>query len=462
MVITDFCVKRINLENIVDNNSDSEARVIYTLLMALPDNFDKIKIFTIILNGIFSTFHYDYTKSSIKFNQRPYFKLLYTFIYLFHEFPNNAIVLGGDNTKIKYICLIAQFLKFLSPQYYPGFALAWLELISSENFMSCFLGDVNPQIIYEEEKTDIIPDYLSLISELFIFLKKCSNNEANKIFMDYVHKYIYLLCETYPEFIIENYYILITELSYENICIQLKNLLLSTIPKKFGHFENINFEDKDLESELNKNTLGDYDMEISSNIINCLRRCNILTYIDKYIENPNFNFVKNLCENFNRKKENINFNFFIMQCLVIYYGFNSLKKNKKISESYNFFLNMMKLLDMETRIILMISLLNQLRFPSNQTLYFLLIMLNILTNINNEEIEEIFISLLLERLFVKPIPWGIILLFKKVLKGNIYDLMNTNYFKNLKGGKGFINKLKEFLENKNLVKFINIGDDEIN
>ena len=36
-----------------------------------------------------------------------------------------------------------------------------------------------------------------------------------------------------------------------------------------------------------------------------------------------------------------------------------------------------------------------------------------------KEIEEIFISLLLERLFVKPIPWGIILLFKKVLKGNI-------------------------------------------
>ena len=94
----------------------------------------------------------------------------------------------GNNSFLYGICLIAQFLKFLSPQYYPDFALAWLELISSETFMSCFLGDVNPQIIYEEQKTDIIPDYLSLISELFIFLKKCSDNEANKIFMDYCYE----------------------------------------------------------------------------------------------------------------------------------------------------------------------------------------------------------------------------------------------------------------------------------
>lgn len=459
MIITELCIKRINSGNDLDNYPDSEARMIYTLMMALNESFNKIKMFTIILNGIFKTFHYDYMKTTFKFNQRPYFKLLYTFIYIFHTMPNNTKVFG-ENTKIQYMSLIAQFLKFLSPQYYPGFALAWLELVSSETFMSCFLGDNNTQITQGKEKNDKITDYIGLISDVFVFLKNCSHKQVNKTFMDYLYKFIYLLCKTYPEFITEYYYIILISLPYENIYMQLKNLLLSTIPKEFEQYKNINFEDKDLETEINNNTIGDYNMKTLADITNILRKCNILTYIDKYIENPNFEIVKNICNNLNQNN-NKTFNFYVIQNLVIYYGLKGLQKIKNISEAYNFFLDMMKVMDMENRIMLMNSLLNQLRFPSKQTLYFVLIILNILTNINNEEIEEILISLLLERLFVKPIPWGIDLLFKKVLKGDKYDLTKTLYFKNLNGGEWFIDRLKEFLENKKFVKFINFKDNKI-
>ena len=343
--------------------------------------------------------------------------------------PNNTKVFG-ENTKIQYMSLIAQFLKFLSPQYYPGFALAWLELVSSETFMSCFLGDNNTQITQGKEKNDKITDYIGLISDVFVFLKNCSHKQVNKTFMDYLYKFIYLLCKTYPEFITEYYYIILISLPYENIYMQLKNLLLSTIPKEFEQYKNINFEDKDLETEINNNTIGDYNMKTLADITNILRKCNILTYIDKYIENPNFEIVKNICNNLNQNN-NKTFNFYVIQNLVIYYGLKGLQKIKNISEAYNFFLDMMKVMDMENRIMLMNSLLNQLRFPSKQTLYFVLIILNILTNINNEEIEEILISLLLERLFVKPIPWGIDLLFKKVLKGFIIILFffgNNKFF----------------------------------
>ena len=460
MIITELCIKRINTGNDLDNYPDSEARMIYTLIMALPESFNKIKMFTTMLNGIFKTFHYDYMKNTFKFNQRPYFKLLYTFIYIFHTMPNNTKVFRTDNTKIQYMSLIAQFLRFLSPKYYPGFALAWLELISSEAFMSCFLGDINTQTTQAKEKNDKITDYLSLVSEIFVFLKNCSNKPFNKIFMDYVYKYIYLLCNTYPEFITEYYYIILISLPHENIYMQLKNLLLSTIPKRLEQYKNINFEDKDLETEINNNTLGDYNMKTLLDIIGILKQYNILSFIQKYIDEPNFEIVKNICNNLNQNT-NKTFNFYVIQSLVIYFELNGLPKIKDITEAYNFFFDMMKVMDMENRIMLMNSLLNQLRFPSKQTLYFVLIILNILMNIKNEEIEEVLISLLLERLFVKPIPWGIDLLFKKVLKGDKYNMMKTNYFKTFNGGEWFINRLKEFLENKKFVKFVDFKDNKI-
>ena len=460
MIITEICVKRLSFGNDMDNYPDSEARSIYTLLMALPENINKMKMLTNILNGIFKTFHYDYMKSTFKFNQRPYFKLIYYFLYLFNTIPTYDKVFNSEKTKIQYMILMAQFLKFLSPQYYPGFSLAWLEIISSETFMTSFLGDINTQVIQAKEKNEKITEYLTLVSEIFIFLKNCHNKTVNKTFMEYVYKFIYLLCNTYPEFITEYYYIILISLPHDNNYMQLKNIILSTIPKKMEQYKYLNLEDKDLEKEIYSNTLDDYNVKTLLDIISILKRYNVLTYIEKYIENPNYEIVKNICNSLNQNN-NITFNFYVIQSLVIYYGQNGLPKIKSINEAYNFFFDMMKLMELDNRVILINSLLNELRFPSKQTLYFVLIITNILTNIKDEEIEEIIISLLLQRLLVKPIPWGIDLLFKKIIKGEKYDLFRTNYFKNLNGGEWFINSLKEFLENKKFVKYITFKNNKI-
>ena len=69
-------------------------------------------------------------------------------------------------------------------------------------------------------------------------------------------------------------------------------------------------------------------------------------------------------------------------------------------------------MEIDNRDHLINSLLNELRYPSNQTLYFLLMINYILVNIHNEQIEEHIIMLLFERLLIKPIPWGIELLFQ--------------------------------------------------
>ena len=457
MIITELCVKRIFNSNTTDNYPDSEARCIYTLLMAIPEKLNKLKMFTIILHGIYKTFHYDYMKTGLKFNQRPYFKLFYTFISLFSTMPNNAKVFNSENTKIQYMQLIAQYLKNLSPLNYPGFALAYLELISSENFISCFLDDFDSESVQTKEKAELINDYLTLVSQIFVFLKNCYNKPVNTIFMTYVYKFIYLLCNTYPEFVNEYYYIIIVSLPHQNIFMQLKNLLLSATPKKLEKYKNLNLEDKDLENEIKENNIEDYELK---KLLDILEKNNYLTYIDKYIENTNYEIIKNICENLN-KNNNITFNFYMIQALVIYYSIKALPLVKNISEVYNFFFDMIKLMDMDNRTILINSILNQLRFPCKQTVYFVLIIIHILSNINNEETEEVIISLLFERLLVKPIPWGIELLFKKILNGDNYNLMKTNYFKKINGGDWFINSLTQFLEDKKFVKFTHFKDNKI-
>jgi hypothetical protein len=110
-------------------------------------------------------------------------------------------------------------------------------------------------------------------------------------------------------------------------------------------------------------------------------------------------------------------------------------------------------MEIDNRDHLINSLLNELRYPSNQTLYFLLMITHILVKIHNEQIEEHIIMLLFERLLIKPIPWGIELLFQKLLKGEKYNLFNTNYIKNLNGGINFIKSLKDFVENKQFYKY---------
>ena len=138
-----------------------------------------------------------------------------------------------------------------------------------------------------------------------------------------------------------------------------------------------------------------------------------------------------------------------------------LTKAENLSKAYNFFFDMIKFMETDNLINIINSLLNELRFPSKQTLYFILIINYILVNIKNVETEEVIISLLLERLLIKPIPWGIELLFKKLLKGDKYDLLNAPYIKNLNGGQWFLHRLKEFLDDKIYVKYATFQNNKI-
>ena len=454
MLITELCVKHTPSAGDTDNYPDNEARCIYTLLMAVPNTLNKLKMFGNILNGIFKTFHHDYAKTTFSFNQRPYYKLFYTFISLLDGIPNEEKVFNSENTKIQYMNLIAEFLKIPSPSNYPGFALAWLDLISCKPFISCFLDDIDSPT--KEKNTKILENYLYLIMDLFGFLKHCANYTYNKyttkIFLDNLYKFMYLLCNSYPEFISGYYYICIISLPSENVYMQLKNLILSATPRYFEGYKNLNFIDKDLEKEFNNNIFGNNNVENLFDIISILRQYQFLSTLNDYIKNQDIKLIKNICDKLNRNPNPI-FNLYVIFAIVIYWAEKVLKNLNDIKDPYIFFFQMIQFMEIENREHLINSLLNELRYPSNQTLYFLLMINYILVNIHNEQIEEHIIMLLFERLLIKPIPWGIELLFQKLIKGENYNLLNANFIKNLNGGLSFIKSIKDFIEDKTSNKY---------
>ena len=455
MLITELCVKHINFNKVTENYPDNQARCIYTLLMAVPNTINKLKMFGNILNGIFKTFHHDYVKTNLNFNQRPYYKLFYTFIVLLDKFNNNDKVFNSENTKIQYMNLLAEFFRILAPSNYPAFAFAWLDLISSKPFINSFLCDIDSPD--KEKNTHVLESYLYLIIDLISFLKNCGNNNINentsKIFMDYVYKYIFLLSSSFPEFVSGYYYICLISLPHEDTYMQFKNLILSTTPKNIPeNIKNLNFVDKDIAQEIANNTLGNIKIENLFDISSILKQYQFMSTIDEYKEKKNIETVKSMCEKLNQNK-NKGFNFYVINAILIYWADKALKNNKNIKDSFVFFFQMMQFLEIDNRDHLINSLLNELRFPSNKTLSFLLIITYILCEIHNEQIEEHIIMSLFERLFIKPIPWGIELMFKKLLKGENYNLFGKGFIRNFNGGIAFINTIKDFIEDKNAQKY---------
>ena len=86
-------------------------------------------------------------------------------------------------------------------------------------------------------------------------------------------------------------------------------------------------------------------------------------------------------------------NLIVINAIVIYWSqsiIKSINEKRKMNnqEVLEFFTKMMKSLEVENRDHLINSILNELRYPSNQTYYFSCLLLCIFSEIKNEQIEE--------------------------------------------------------------------------
>ena len=149
---------------------DNLAIRIYIIVLIQEKN--KLKLFVKIMNYIISFFQKDYKKPepSNFINQRGYFRFLYNLIYLLNKNQSEELFFDSEHKRINYLNVIVDFLKNNSPMEYPGFAMAWLELISCNIFISNYLEPpYNPPHQKKKdkgEKYEKYEKYLILLIEI--------------------------------------------------------------------------------------------------------------------------------------------------------------------------------------------------------------------------------------------------------------------------------------------------------
>ena len=433
------------------------------------DNKNKIILFKNILNKIINCFHKDYLLSVVNFNQKKYYKLFMNLIYLIsnnlkNEDNNKKSSLNYNyDKKTEYILLICDILKILSPMNYPGFILAWIDLISYNTLINNFL-DTN----LVKENSNKYEKYVSLLTELLSFLNISKNKKINfyhqKVILDKIYKFFFILSNSYPSFISSYSYILLSYLPFSsfsededsNDYLQLKNIILSAKPLNFIDFEkniretNKNFYEDDFFSlkvfkeDLISNKISNNFFSNDKDKNNDVLELNKL--LDKYINESsvknNLELILNYFDNIKNERELYN----IFHGIILYWCHK--KQNLQINENniknknlfFNFYFFLLTNLKEIYKKYLIDTIINALRFPSSQTINYSILFQEIFINIDNEDLKMLLIVKLFERMLYNPIPWGI--------KYTLNCLFINEKFKQWK--KQYI------LENEELDDFINI------
>ena len=386
-------------------------------------NISLLRILDIIIN----CFHRDYVSNKQNFNQKKYYRFFINLINLIAK--KNISETNNDN--INNLILICDTLRILSPKNYPGFSLAWLDLISYHNFINNFLDkNLIEENSYKYEK------YLSLLIEILTYMNKIKDqiikNFYYKYILDMIYKFFYLLVNTYPSFISSYHYLLISCLSLSsnlkdediNLFIQLKNIILSPIIIE-QNTPNHNFLTKRL---LKDNYIPNKIVYLINNSIDDEENINkedlqLKILIDKYFkEKKDENILEEILDILDNIKDEKDLNYvynglsvYILQYKIIN-GNNGKIDDKNII--YDFYLFLLCNLNEIHKNHLIDSILNLLRFNSTITIYFCSLFQELLSNLENEDIEKQLVFNLLRRVSCEPKPWGIIYTYSKVIKEN--------------------------------------------
>jgi hypothetical protein len=300
MIFTELAIKSVlfyDPENII--TPECEAKCIMVLVNIIGTN--KLKFFENILFGIYKVFHYDYCKNIVNgtFNQRPYYKLFTNIIFLLYNAENNEDLFNGYK-KIQYFNIIGDIMRIIKPQSYPGFALAWLDILSCKYFSGMFLenetgGKLSKENFPRYEK------YLLLVIDLLSYLKAFNSENIldynSKVFLDTCYKFIFLLSASYPEFLSYYYYIIIASLPSGDSFLQMKNIILHCAPADIEQPDPFYDEFKvDSLPDIRKNSIVLFD------IGSILNEYGYKSIIDEYIDIKNDSLLEEIFKKLNKKE----------------------------------------------------------------------------------------------------------------------------------------------------------------
>jgi CCR4-NOT transcription complex subunit 1 len=324
------------------------------------------------------------------FDQRPYHRLLANLLSDLgvpepKQEPNPAL--------LPVLSTFAQTLSALQPSVAPGFAFAWLELVSHR----CFMPNV---LLMKDGKGWPLMHRLpiSLLAFLQPFLKTVQLTDAIRKLFKGTLRMLLVLLHDFPEFLCEYH---LTFCDYiPPTCVQLRNLVLSAFPRAMRLPDPFTPNLKvDLLPEINQSPRirTDYTAELNER--------GIRQRLDAFLTSRQpANFLQQL-PSVLMTGPNGSYNLPLMTSLVVYVGANAImqlqtKQALQTSAAMDVYQYLVRTLDPEGRYHLLNAIANQLRYPNNHTHYFSCVMLFLFAEAGDDTIKEQITRVLLERLIV--------------------------------------------------------------
>lgn len=354
-------------------------------------------------------------------NQRPFFRL-FTNLFVDLNAPDAAL----DVINLQVLGHFSNILHTLQPCRVPGFAFAWLELISHRMLM--------PKLLMAKAQRGW-PLFQRLLADLLKFLQphltQTELSEPIRLLYKGTLRVLLVLLHDFPEFLCDYHFSFCDVIP--SSCVQLRNLVLSAFPRQMK-----------LPDPFTPNLKVDLLPEISqsprilSKFGTTLNNNNLKSDIDTYLKTrPNPSFLNELLPKLMEDSPNGGRRFCapMINALVLHVGVQAIsqlqaKASQVTSPSapMDIFQWLANSLDMEGRYLFLNAIANQLRYPNNHTHYFSCVLLYLFMDAQHDVLKEQITRVLLERLIVnRPHPWGLLITFIELIKNPRYNFWNHQF-----------------------------------
>lgn len=376
-------------------------KLLGTTVRTLMSNYERCK------NGGIVPLHWD---------QRPWFRLLLNLICDLNA-PSPIL----DPISFGILSVFGSAFHVLQPLVVPGFAFAWLELISHRMFLSNIL------LLKNQKGWGVAHQ---LLIDLFLFLephlRKTELTDAIKHLYKGTLRVLLVLLHDFPSFL-AGYHLSFCNVIPEN-CVQLRNLILSAFPRGMVLPDPFTPNLKiDRLPEIGQSPI------IMSNLSGPLQ--GFRAELDTYLKTRQpANFVTNLLPRLYKDGSN-DISPPKINSLVLFVGIQAIKRlqNSQMAPQIAHTPEMeilQKLMDFDDRgrYISLNAIANQLRYPSSHTHYFSCVMLFLFSEAKDDGVKEQVTRVLLERLIVhRPHPWGLLITFIELIKNQRYEFWSHSF-----------------------------------
>jgi CCR4-NOT transcription complex subunit 1 len=407
---------------------DAFVRLIQLLLRHSGDTSNtntKINLLNKVLGIVAGVLLQDHDVRHTEFQQLPYHRI---FIMLFIELNAPEQVLESINFDV--LQAFCNVLHILRPVKAPGFAYAWLELVSHRLFIGRVLALTPNQRAWGMYATLLI----DLFKFLAPFLRNAELTKPAQLLYKGTMRVLLVLLHDFPEFLCDYHYAFCDVIPPN--CIQVRNLVLSAFPR------NMRLPDP-FTPNLKVDMLPDIALapRIMSNFVNFIQPQSFRKEIDTYLKTrAPVTFVSELRSKLQvSSSPGMKYNIALMNALVMYVGTQAIQyiHSKSLTPSMatiahsshmDIFQNLAVDMDTEGRYLFLNAVANQLRYPNSHTHYFSCTLLYLFAEANSEAIQEQITRVLLERLIVnRPHPWGLLITFIELIKNPQFKFWNHEF-----------------------------------